>query len=547
MMRTFVAMLAAALAFTAREAAGAQQVPVPAGSAVKDSTRIATVTYISGTSVYVGAGRLDGLREGMVLEVLRAGSVIARANVAFLASHSSSSEIVWSATAPAVGDNVRYHPAAAESVGAVTDSAATRPVSKAVTAPWRRPIRGHVGVRYLSVSQPGSPDGAGSLGQPSADVRIQGTRLAGGAVGFMIDGRARTTVGPRDSSASALDRHMQVYQASISLGQQGSGARVSVGRQYSPALASAGLFDGVTAELNGSRWGLGVFNASQPDVATMAYSSAIRETGGYVQAHSGPEGTPWSLIAGGVASRDSGQLNRQFGFAQLTLSSRVLTLYAMQEVDFNSGWKRTAGESAVTPTTTFASVSLRPVNALSFQAGVDNRRNVLLYRDYVNAVTAFDDAFRQGVWGGANFYLHAIRLGADARLSQGGPAGKADQISGSFGVGPVLAKRIDLRVRSTRYRTERTTGWMHAWTAGADPVDVLHVELNGGVRTQRVTDPLVSATGLTPLNALSDGSWLGASVDLSVGRSWYVLVSGTRDRVGLDRTQVVYCSLMLRF
>ncbi|MGZ3331419.1 MAG: hypothetical protein ACXU9O_10000 [Gemmatimonadaceae bacterium] len=546
MTRTVVAMLSAALAFTAMEAAGAQQVPVSAAPPAKDSTRMATVTYISGTSVYAGAGRLDGVREGMVLEVLRAGSVIARANVAFLASHSSSSEIVWSATPPAVGDSVRFHPAAAESVAIVTDSAPVRPASRAETAAWRRPIRGHVGVRYLSVSQPGSP-GTASLGQPSADVRIEGTHLAGGAVGFMIDGRARTTVGPRDSTVNALDQHMQVYQASISLGQQGSGARISVGRQYSPALASAGLFDGVTAELNGARWGMGVFNATQPDVATMAFSSAIREAGGYVQAHSGPEGTPWSLTAGGVASRDSGQLNRQFGFAQLTVSSRVMTLYAMQEVDFNSGWKRAAGEAAVTPTTTFASVSLRPVDALSFHAGVDNRRNVLLYRDYVNAVTAFDDAFREGVWGGANLLLPAIRIGADARVSQGGPAGKADQVSGSLGIGPLLPKRIDLRLRSTRYRTERTTGWLHAWTAGADPFDVLHVELNGGVRTQRVADPLVSATGFTPLNALSDGGWLGASVDLSVGRSWYMLVSGTRDRVGLDRTQVVYCSVMLRF
>lgn len=546
MTRTVVAMLAAALAFTARGDAGAQQVPVSAAPPARDSTRTATVTYISGTSVYVGAGRLDGLREGMVLEVLRAGSVIARARVEFLASHSSSSEVTWNATAPAVGDNVRYHPAGDESVAVATDSAPVQVVARTVASSSRRPIRGHIGVRYLSVSQPGLPDGPSSLGQPSADVRVAGTDL-GGVVGFMIDGRARTTVGTRDSSASALDRGMQLYQAFVSLTHQRSGARLSVGRQYSSALASAGLFDGVTAELNRTHWGVGAFNAVQPAVATMAYSSDIRETGGYLQVHGRPEGTPWSLTAGGIASQDSGQLNRQFGFAQLVVSSRVLTLYAVQEVDFNSGWKRTIGERAVTPTSTFASVSLRPVAALSFQAGVDNRRNVLLYRDYVNAVTAFDDAFRQGVWGGANLFLHAIRLGADARLSQGGAAGKADQVSGSLGLGPLPAKRLDLRVRSTRYRTERTTGWMHAWTAGADPFDALHFELNGGVRTQRVADPLVSATGFTPLNALSDGGWFGASVDLSVGRSWYVLVSGTRDRVGLDETHVLYCSLMLRF
>jgi hypothetical protein len=485
----------------------------------------------------------------MVLEILRAGNVIARARVEFLASHSSSSEIVWSATVPAVGDNARYHPVGDEQVAAVTDSTPGQPVTRIETASSRRPVRGHIGVRYLSVSQPGLPDGPTSLGQPSADVYIAGTSLAGGMVGFVMDGRARTTVGPRDSSVSALDQGMRVYQGFISLTHPGSGARLSVGRQYSPAIASAGLFDGVTVELNRAHFGVGAISAVQPDVATMAYSTDIRETGGYLQVHSGPlRTTPWSLTAGGLASRDSGQLNRQFGFAQLMVSSRVLTLYAIQEVDFNSGWKRTAGERAVTPTSTFASLSLRPTDAVSFQAGVDNRRNVLLYRDRVTAVTAFDDAFRQGVWGGASFYLwHALRVGTDARFSQGGPAGKADQITGSLGVGPMLSKRIDMRLRSTRYRTERTTGWMHAWTAGVDPVDVLHLELNGGVRTQRVTDAVGSATIFTPLNALSDGSWLGASVDLSMGRSWYVLLSGTRDRIGLDRTQVLYCSLMMRF
>ena len=555
MRKRVVAMLAVALGFASAELAAAQQPPPPPAAApapaaaTTDSTRTASVTYISGTSVYVGAGRLDGVREGMVLEVLRAGTVIARAKVEFLASHSSSSEIVWSATAPAVGDDARYHPAGDEQAVAVIDSAAVQPVTRIETASSRRPVRGHIGVRYLSVSQPGLPDGPASLGQPSADVYIAGTSLAGGTVGFVMDGRARTTVGARDSSTSALDKGMRVYQAFLSLTHPGSGARLSVGRQYSPAIASAGLFDGVTVELNRAHFGVGAISAVQPDVATMAYSTDIRETGGYLQVHSGPLGAvPWSLTAGGMASRDSGQLNRQFGFAQLMVSSRALSLYAIQEVDFNSGWKRTAGEPAMTPTSTFASLSVRPTDAVSLQAGVDNRRNVLLYRDRVTAVTAFDDAFRQGVWGGASFYLwHALRVGTDARSSQGGPAGKADQVTGSLGVGPLLSKRIDMRLRSTRYRTERTTGWMHAWTAGIDPVDVIHLELNGGVRTQSVTDPAAATTIFTPLNALSDGGWFGASADLSMGRSWYVVLSGTSDRVGLDRTQVVYGSLMLRF
>ena len=549
-MRIFALTLAAA-AIAVAEPGLAQQVPPLAAAPAVDSTRTltASVTYISGTSVYVGAGRLDGLREGVTLEIVRTGSVIARARVAFLASHSSSSEVVWSAAPPVVGDVVRYHPARDEAVAIVPDSTpAVQQVARTESSAPRR-IRGNIGLRYLSVSQPGLPDGPASFGQPSADIRIAGERLAGGVIGFMIDGRARTITGPRDSTASPLDRGMQMYQAFISLTHPGSGARLAIGRQYSAPLASAGLFDGVTAELNRAHFGLGGFNAFQPDVATMGYSTDIREAGGYLQLHSAPLATTlWSLTAGGVSSRDSGELNRRFAFAQLMLASRVLTLYAIQEVDFNSGWKLAAGERSVSPTSTFASLSLRPTDVISFQAGVDNRRNVMLYRDRVTAVTAFDDAFRQGVWGGTNLYLwHAVRLGADARFSQGGPAGSGDQVTGSFGIGPLFSRHLDVRSRSTHYRTDRTTGWLHAWTAGIDPVDVLHLELNGGIRTQRTIDASASTTAVTPINALSDGGWFGGSVDLSLSRSWYLVLSDTRDRIGSDQTQVFFCSMMLRF
>jgi hypothetical protein len=51
---------------------------------------------------------------------------------------------------------------------------------------------------------------------------------------------------------------------------------------------------------------------------------------------------------------------------------------------------RAATSSGRRPTSTFASLYLRPIDELSIQVGLDNRRNVRLYRDYVNPVTAAD-------------------------------------------------------------------------------------------------------------------------------------------------------------
>jgi len=49
------------------------------GLAAQDTTavRTTTVTYLAGTSVYVGAGRADGLVEGQELQVIRRDAVAA--------------------------------------------------------------------------------------------------------------------------------------------------------------------------------------------------------------------------------------------------------------------------------------------------------------------------------------------------------------------------------------------------------------------------------------------------------------------------------------
>lgn len=546
MTRNTLLALTASLPCLLAANARAQQ-PSVAAVATNDSLRMAAITYISGQSLYVGAGRADGVREGMSLEVLRRGAVIATVRATFLSSHSSSCEIVSSTAAPIVGDSVRYRPAfdrttiTDDSIGAEAESHARSPA-------WRRPIRGHVGLRYLSITQPNVVNSA-AFTQPSVDLHVDGTDVGGTPISFVIDGRSRRTVGARATSASSLDQRTLVYEASMAVAHQTSGARLSVGRQYSAALSSVSLFDGLTAELNRPRWGMGLFGGVQPDVATMGYSTAIREAGGYVQVHNEPDGVvPWSVTTGAVDSRDLGQLNREFGFAQIAVNSRTVSVYATQEIDLNRGWKRVAGEPSVSPTSTFAMISIRPIDELSIQGGVDNRRNVRLYRDYVSPETEFDDAFRQGVWGGANLSIHQrIRIGGDARINRGGAAGDAAYYTASLGLGPISRLRLDARGRSTSFKTARSAGWLHAWSVAADPLDIGRFEINGGLRAQRLAGGATPATTLTPITALPNARWIGVSIDVGIGRSWYVLASATRDGSGDDLTNQLYGSLVFRF
>jgi hypothetical protein len=544
--RVLVATAVSIVCVLARPATAQQPgAPVAAPAATSDSTRMAAITYISGSSLYVNAGRADGVREGMVLDVVRGSGVIASIRAVFLSSHSSSCDVVSSTEPPAVGDSVRYHPAVEPIAVAAYDSNATRATERTRRRAWQRPVRGHAGIRYLRIAQPGI-DGAATT-QPSADVHIEATGLGGTPVGFVIDGRGRRTIGGLGTSIA--NGQTLVYEASMSLANDASGTRISAGRQYSAALSPVSLFDGITAEVNRARWAMGLFSGVQPDVATMSFSTAVREMGGYLQLHSEPASTvPWSMTAGGVESRDLGELNREFGFAQLTASGRFVTLYATQEVDVNRGWKRTAGEPAVSPTSSFATVQIRLADWLSLNSGVDNRRNVRLYRDFVSPETEFDDAFRQGMWGGANLtVIHRIRIGADARTNRGGAAGESSFYTGTFGIDPTTGLGLEARARSTRFRTDRTEGWLHSWSAGTSPWDIVRLEVNGGLRSQRLVAQGPTTGTVAPFTSLADTRWIGGSLDISVGRSWYILLSGTRDGTGVERVDQLYSSLVFRF
>ena len=517
----------------------------PTVAVVADSSmRMAVVTYLSGQSVYVGAGRTDGVREGTTMQVVRGGSVIATLRAVFLSSRSTSCEIVSSTSSPVVGDSVRFRPAFADAVTAQADSATSATPARSKASAWRRPIRGHVGVRYSRIDRPGT--GGGATPQPSADVHLEATRVGGSPVGFVIDTRSRRVVGANGATGGASNRIL-VYEGSMHVEPPISGTRVALGRQYAQALSSVSLFDGALVQVSRPSWGVGAFGGVQPDPALVEFSTKVREAGAYVQFHNRPtSGRSWAFTTGAVDSRELGELNREFAFLQFSASGPKVTIYALQEVDFNRGWKREAGESAVSPTSSFATVHVRPADWFSLSGGLDNRRNVRLYRDYVSPETEFDDAFRQGVWGGVGVSGFKLRASADVRTSRGGVAGAADYYTGSFAMDPVTRLRLEARWRTTRFETDRTLGWLHTWSASTSPRGVVKVEINGGLRAQRLAADATTTTSLVP-TVLADSRWIGFSLDMSVARSWYALLSGTRDGAGADRTNQLYASLLYRF
>ncbi|HEU5040745.1 MAG TPA: hypothetical protein VFT84_07995 [Gemmatimonadales bacterium] len=499
-----------------------------------DSLRTARVTYVTGSSAYVDAGLRQGLREGAAVELLRGGAVAATLRVSFVSGRQAACTLEGVTAKVAVGDTVRYVAAEEPSV-AVAKGAAAAP--QPARGRGGR-LRGRVGARYLSVRQ-----GEGSLSrysQPALDLRVDGTDLGGTGVGVQVDVRARRVTGSHADGTREESGQTRVYQGALSWRGRGMPLRISAGRQFAPGGASVSLFDGVFAEVGGRRWAAGAFAGNEPDPADLGFSSAVRDYGAYAELRPGAAGaTRGFLRTGVVGSYQEGAANREYVFLHGGVSGRRFSTLISQEVDYYRSWKRDTSESALSPTSTFASVSLQPVDAVTLTAGFDNRRDVRLYRDMVTPETEFDDSFRHGGWAGVSLFLAGrYRLGFDARSSSGGSAGTAKVYTGSAAVTRLTRYAGEVRVRSSRYDGPRLSGWIHSLTLGLEPAPWAHVEGTGGVRQER--NPLENPSELHV-------SWVTADLDLSVGRAWYLLLSVSRERGAFESSDQVYGGVSYRF
>ena len=522
--------------------AGLAALSVPAAAQDSGSVRMAHITYLTSASAYLDAGRLEGLREGARVEVWRRGAAIGVLKVAYLASHQASCDIVSvspASTSLAVGDTVRFVPAAMprdSSPARTSLKPATAAAGSGITSS-RAELRGRVSIEYFLMRQVDVP---GQLSQPALGLRLDGPPGGAPSLNLSVDVRARRSYAILADGTAVTDNRNRVYAADLSINAPGSPTRITMGRQISGALASVGVFDGVMAELVQPSWSTGVFTGAQPDPLDLGFSSAIVQGGWYTQRHSRPGAAArWALTLGASGSYQDAHANREFAWMQGSYFDRRLSAFVTQEVDYYRPWKLQPGMHPISPTSTFAFLQVRPTDVVTIDGGFDNRRNVLLYRDVVNPETNFDDTYRQGAWGGISFRpVPRWRVGFDARASSGGSTSTANAYTVSLAADRLTRLGVSLRTRTTYYVNPQLTGVLQSATLGLDPGTRLHLELNGGIRSERdqTADP-----------ARTTATWVGIDADVTLARAWYMLVSGTRQRGGLDGYDQIFSGLSFRF
>lgn len=492
-----------------------------------------TVSYLTGTTVYIDAGTLAGLAPGAPAEVVRGGTVIAELRVEHVSSRRASCSVVRSSGDVVVGDSVRFR-ARAPTGDSVVAAAAPGRVRRGTGGA----LRGRVGVRYFSTDVSGA--GGRTITQPAVDARIDGQRLGGTPFGLTLDVRAnRTVVRSATSAPTGGTGSTRVYQAALHSDGATFPGRLTIGRQFSTALAPVGLFDGVSAEWTGRRAATGVLAGSQPDPGSFGLSGAIREVGVWGRLHNATgSGTPWSVTSGVVGSYARDTVNREFLYVQGSFVHPVVSLFAAQEVDLNRGWKAEAESSATTLTSTLATARVSLGRALSLSGGYDGRRSVRLYRDFLRPDIEFDDSFRRGVWAGAQLALGAASASFDRRASRGGLAGNASSWTATARVSRLTALGLGARVRLTRHAGQLLEGELRSAAIEVQPRDRFRFEVNAGRRSD-----------LRPLQGTEPTSldWVGADFDAGLGRQWYFTLSTYHERSPDGRLLQHFASLTWRF
>jgi hypothetical protein len=401
-----------------------------------------------------------------------------------------------------------------------------------------RIVRGRVGAVFLQLKD--EMAGNSGFSQPAVSMRLDANGAASGRFDFSVDTRARRTYRTTAAGPDEQDNQTRVYRLAAGVHDRQSRYELVVGRQFSPAVASISVFDGIRAGLNREHISAGIFSGSQPEPIDYGYDTTIREHGAYIQFHNAPQGRRnWSVTTGLVGSYQAGEINREFAYFQLIVNSRRASVYMTQELDYNRDWKVAAGESQYSLTSSYLNLGYRIGKGSSLRMGYDDRRNVRLYRDLITPETEFDDSFRTGTWiGFTQLIKKRFKIGLDAKQTNGELTEPATTYTLTLGANRIASKNLNLNYRGTRYENGFSEGNLHALNASLTLTTWARLMLTGGLRQDtNLLDPTLD----------DELIWYGVETDFNIGRQWFLQLSIERTEGEFEQSSQSYLGATYRF
>ncbi len=385
--------------------------------------------------------------------MVRAGQVVARLEVIYVAEHSASCRVVSQEVEVREGDAVRWPGGSAPQrpghlaapAPAPPEAAASPPIARPPSA-YEQPAErrtiwgGSLTLDWEDWSESSDEGEAYGFRQTTARLSLRGRNLGGKPL--QLEVRARSAQVDRERAAATgapeSESRDRLYELTLAWEPEHGRYRLAAGRMGASPYVGIGVLDGVHAEVAaGRRVHFGAFAGSQPDLADFGFESLGRRYGAYARFHSALEPgswTPFDLLLGGV--REDGDLDVSREYALVELRWRGdgrWSFHQRAEVDFNRGWR----EEVAGSTSQLSNLSLGAVAQLS-----SRRRLSLSYHRFQPYRTEqtrfvedqlFDELWRQGLRAG-------LDLGTEGGLEFSLSAGLRSQEAGeddtvSFGGG----------------------------------------------------------------------------------------------------------------
>lgn len=488
---------------------------VPALAAV----RTCRVRYVSADHVYLDAGRLDGLREGMTVTVVRDGRDLAQLSVAFAADHSASCPLPEGASAPAAGDEVRFAPAADAPTSPPRPDppparTRTRPgvAPTSAVAPERDPLRlaGSVAFQWDHIDDASEADL--DFDQPALRFHL---RLEGLPRGWTARLRGSLRHDRRSSAFEDVPREewrRRLWEASVSNLDAGDAWQFAAGRVGARATAAVGPFDGLLVNRRlGGAWRLGLFGGFAPGRAEAGWSDdKLAGIVAYLETGTRRRGR-LDLSVAGVTRRRAGQVDRDYLALAGTWSRGRLSLTQAAQIDWNRGWRGDAGASALAVSNVLLSARYRPDDRWRLSLSVDHRELVRTWTNRTLPDSLFDDSARRGLRAGVAWRSGRAMLAVDGGVRRDD---RLDASTKSYGL------RGDLRDWPARGLGLGASlrGFDGPRASGSTPVLTLSHRTRAGDATRLRLG--LRRYELAAFDRSAKGRWLALAHDRDLGRRW---------------------------
>ena len=528
----FSLLLAAPIGMTAQQV-GADASPAPSQAAPMRTDF--HVKYVSGTNVYIDAGRNAGLEEGIKIVLKQAPAksednaaavepgIVAELTVVSVASSSAVCQVDKTSRDLVAGDVLSLPDAEVEQMVAKNAIGTTRVYPMVVSFNEGDPLDEEV---RDAIPHPPLPEINQARGRIGFDVSmLQGlgassftSRVFGvvaradisrmGGSHWNLNGywRGRIQSSSAPAQSSIQDLINRTYQMSLNYVNPQSHWTAGIGRLYLPWASSLEVIDGGYVARSMSATSIvGAFMGSTPDPTAWNYNPQRKLSGGFMNFHGGDwDNFRYSSTEGAGVELLGWSVDKPFLFSENDLSfKRVFSLYHSMQID-----RPTANPGS--PTINFGvgqsllSLRVQANPRIEFELQDTYFRDVPTYDAALVGTGLLDRYLFQGVSGGSRIQLPRRVTGYFSVGRSNASSDKKDSWNTMYGASMSRIWKTELTVdaRYSKFDSSFASGVYRTVSVSRDLSDRFRLSLQGG--KQSFTSSLSKDSGDYFVNALME-------------------------------------------